>query len=383
MPSYILLFLFPTDFIRVFWIVTPFDLVAALYIVSRIGSDGIYKEVLSSAFLLLLGFLIIVLLSGIQNSILANEHLILITGLLLSVMKGVAVVDAMLREDDYGVRYLLTGFLVLNAIQFILFVFGIGFSGAARFYGILNHSNGAAVFQTFACALALFSLQISRSILPLLVAISSIILIFLSGSRGGVVTIFALFLGYIAVALYRPTKRALCFLLVSVAFLLILYVWVDSIISILTASDLAGLSRVASFLESIAVGGKAGAADEFESARGYLNAAAFDYFLAEPSPLGLGYGGSVDALGFGYRPHNIFLSSLLELGFFGFLYIFILFVFVAYASFVVAVRRRGDSLFFLLYVAFFLAASKTPFYLLLGMPWVVMVGSIVLFRRGG
>ncbi|AMU91892.1 hypothetical protein [Sphingopyxis macrogoltabida] len=252
LPPSAVMFLLPLDFMRIVWIVTPFDVVAAAYLLPRLISGQVLIRPFAIAVFLFVTLSVIVAVSGIANAVENNENFILIGGLALSILKGLAIVDAMSKKKLWGSSSACWGFLALNVIQTVLFVTGIGFTGSDRFSGLFDQSNGAAVFQAFAFAFALYNFHYRKNIVPLLVIVSSILFIFVSGSRGSLVSVVLIFFMYIAFISIASVKRfsvvAILGLTASVALLAVDTEVLAKFLATMTASESGGVARIGGFL---------------------------------------------------------------------------------------------------------------------------------------
>ncbi|MFB9146802.1 O-antigen ligase family protein [Halomonas alkalicola] len=371
--SKLIFFMLPFDFMRVFWIITPFDLVAVIYLLYLATGKKLSDKLLLTFVILLFPIFSIISAGGIKNSFVADQHFILVMGLFVSAVKGFVVVDVVVREKKIDLHALAIGFLVLNFVSLALILQGYGFSGSGRAQGVLNQSNALGVFQSFVFSLALVIIFKYR-ILGALLLFSSILLSIASGSRGSFVTMGVVLMFYLFL-MARLDKKSNIAVLFTVTFIAVLMtLGVNYFVEYFDRVGFAGASRVGDFLMTV-FGHEGGFRQEFEEARGNLNLAAWDYFLLNPSIIGVGYGEALSVLDGGARPHNIIFLSLIELGFLGSFYFLIILAVSGYYSLRLALSSRSNIWLFLFYVCFCLAAFRTPFYFLAAMPWFVIIGS--------
>lgn len=373
----VVLFFFATDFVRLFWVLTLFDIVSLLYLLEKILRGYLPRATVSIAAVLLTVFFLIVLISGLFNSFYAFEHIVLVVGTSLAVVKAVAFLDALQTHGTEAWEPLVFGFLVLNILLFCAFIGGIGFSGSGRFSGFFPQTNGMAAFQTFAIATTLFALVQKRKFTLIFPLFLSLALLLLAGSRGSIVAavvIVALVLMKLSRSTTQVTKLflypfmfGLIFISITVSGFLLF-----EISQFLSNSEFNGVQRIGAFISVLYYGDIAGV---YTESRGVLNEAAYNHFLKEPTLFGHGYESSGALLNSTNRVHNIFLSSALELGALGLVF----FLSAAILGCLMSFRNfsgTGIEFFFvLMFVATWFQSIKTPYYFLNGISWAVIIFS--------
>lgn len=374
MMSKVLLFALPFDFVRVFWIITPLDAVVAIYFVRRMMSGQFNKSLFQIFTILMFPLVSIALISGMKNSQVGVDHLILVVGILLSALKGVALVDSIVREGKIDLRALAMGFLAISILS-ILFIFqGFGLSGSGRAQGILNHSNGFGALQTFSFALAL-SIMFQHQILSISLIALSIPLSVASGSRGSLVTILIVLLAFV-LSNIKLDYKGITISMLTVAFATTVYLTdIDIVLSYLNQSEFTGALRISGFLSNIA-NHDMSLVSEFQDARGNLNGAAFDYFYNNPSLFGIGYGQSLHYINADARPHNVIFSTLVEMGLFASIYFLVIISASGFFAFKFSQLKSSNVWLVLFFICFCSSAFRTPFYFLAAMPWFIIIMSI-------
>ena len=379
-----ILFLLATDFYRFFWVLTPLDIVSILYLSEKLLRSQLPRTVTLLATGHFFVFFLIVLVSGILNSFYVYEHIVLIFGTLLAVTKAVAIIDAFQTHGDDAWRPLTLGFLSLNILLSFALLAGIGFSGSGRFSGFFTQTNGMAAFQTFASATALFAFLQRKSGVVLLTLLLSFALLFLTGSRGSIVSALIITAMVIFKFLRNASPISMLFLYPMVSLPLIFYVSASDspvildLSVLLSNSEFYGVRRIGTFLASLHYGE---IGEVYAQSRGNLNEAAMDQFLQNPTFFGNGYESSLNLLGLGNRVHNIFLSSALELGALGLLFFSVAFISGCLMT-LTKFSNKGIAFFFvLMFIATWLQAIKTPYYFLNGISWAVMIFSFGAITR--
>jgi O-antigen ligase len=381
MLARLLWFSFPFDFIRIYWVITPMDVVAALYLLDGIFSGKMNKNILIIFSLCVLPLLFIVLASGIVNYSIIDQHLILFIGLFISALKGLALVDFMSRSKSIDFLSMAYGFLVINVISFVLLIGGFGVSGAGRGQGIIGHSNAFGLFQAFSFALALAIINLYRKLSIILIFVSIVLIIF-SGSRGALLTAIVLFFIFYLLNFKTYGRKFLKLLLVFVGVIGLSFIYLNELVLYLYKLDFAGSSRIANFID-VLLADRVSIFIEMQDARGSLNKSAWEAFVMDPKLLGSGYGEALLVINAEARPHNIFYSSIIELGILGALYFIVVFSYAGFYSFKAYVYKKENIWILFFFICFFLAAIRTPFYLLAAMPWFVIFSSIYLGRKFG
>ncbi len=380
----LVLFVFATDFLRFFWVITPLDLVSVLYLMEKSLRGRLPKTVTSVAAGHLFVFFPIVSISGMLNSLYAIDHIVLLVGTFLAVAKAVVFIDALLAKGNDAWKPLTLGFLALNVLLFLSMLAGIGFSGSGRFSGFFPQTNGMAAFQTVAIATALFVSLQKKSMIALFTLFLSFALLLLSGSRGSLLS--ATFMLVLVLFHWLRRSKLMVKALVypmGLTVLVLVTMALDPLLlavsELFSQSKFSGVQRIGMFLTAFQAGELN---DMYTQSRGMLNEAAMEHFLQNPTLFGHGYESSRPLLGLGNRVHNIFLSSALELGGLGFL--FFLFAFISTGF--MAIRRFTSSgitfLFVLLSIAVWFQAFKTPYYFLNGVSWAVMIFAFISNNRG-
>lgn len=375
--SNIILFLFATDFLRFFWILTPLDLASIIYLSERFLRGRLPRTIILLAAGHLFVFFLIVLISGILNSFYAFEHTVLIIGTVLSVAKAVVLIDALQTKGEEAWRPLTLGFLALNVLLLLALLAGVGFSGSGRFSGFFPQTNGMAAFQTFAIATALFAFLQRKSVIALLTLCLSFSLLLPAGSRGSIVSSVIL-LALVLFQTLRGTKPMTKLFLYPIVLLLLVFsilasnsLFID-LSELLSTSEFDGVQRIGVFFAALHFGELG---DVYARSRGTLNETALDQFLQNFTFFGHGYESSMDLLGFGIRVHNIFLSAAVELGAFGLLFFLVAFLFGCLMT-LTKLSDRGIAFFFsLMFIATWFQAIKTPYYFLNGVSWAVIIFS--------
>lgn len=382
----LLLALFPTDFIRLEWIITPFDFAASVYCIYMIITGRLNQRIVLLAFILYGVIASMVTITSIVNRDTLENGTYLLVGLIFSLIKGVALLDAMIRAPLFGIKFILIGFLCVNVANLAMYVLGLGYSGSMRFFGLFNHSNGAATFQSFAFCVSLSYLLFCRvGIIACLSLLLSSYFLISSGSRGGFVTLCILAPVMFSIFALRRSDTLRFGILATglpLAILALLYpsLILDSASSLILQLDSSGAERINSLIEASKVGELSA---DFDEARGALNEIALDYFIQNPSLFGIGYEMSAEVTGLGIRPHNIFFSSILEFGIVGFLFFFFSISLAGIAVVRAVVAARGGELLLGLFLVFILTALKTPFYFLNGISWtLVLLGYLSWMERG-
>lgn len=373
----IVLFLFATDFLRFFWVLTPLDLVSILYLYEKFLRGRLPRTIILLAAGHLFAFFLIVLISGILNSFYAFEHIVLMIGTVLSVAKAVVLIDVLQTEGEDAWRPLTLGFLVLNVLLFLALLVGIGFSGSGRFSGFFPQTNGMAAFQTFAVATALFALLQRKSVIALLTLCLSFALLLLAGSRGSIVS-SVIILALVLFQTLRGAKPITKLVLYPIVLLLLTFSALASnslfldLSELFSTSEFYGVQRIGIFLATLHFGELG---DVYTRSRGTLNDAAIDQFLQHSTFFGHGYESSLNSLGLGNRVHNIFLSAAVELGAFGLLFFLVAFLSGCLMT-LTKFSDRGIAFFFvLMFIATWFQAIKTPYYFLNGISWAIMIFS--------
>lgn len=365
---------------RVFWILTPFDVVAVIYIVHRMISGSLNRRALAALYVCLLPLFLIIAGSGVKNGIALDQHSILLVGILISALKGFALVDDVARVGRLDRKSLAFGFLAFNLVSIFLAYKGLGLSGSGRLEGLAGQSNTLGIMQCFALVAALSVLQRSY-LLGISLFLSSLALIFMSGSRGALLSITVIILIYILLSVGLNRKGAVMFVLTTASAVIFFTLDMGDFATYLVHFDAFGMSRIGSFLLTVD-GSLSGISEELFNARGNLNQVALGFFLENPTFLGIGYGESASITGASARPHNIFFLSLIELGFFGFLFFSVVISFSGFSAVRGFLWDKRSVFFLLYYVCFLLAVTRTPFFFLSAMPWFVLIGAMSFGVRG-
>ena len=376
------LFLFPLDFIRIFWIVTPFDLVAAAYVGTQIFVRSLDVQLVKIALGVGYVFALIVLAGAFVNQPYAEENLVLLVGTALSVLKAIALVTAIQACRGAARMPLVLGFLAVNAALVVWFLMGFGYTGSGRFSGFFSHSNGLAAYANFALASGLYALSAGIGLIGLAGVASSVLIIGLTGSRGAALFALATVLIWLF-ARSGPIGRWTFVALGAVSGVLaLLLLDGGSLLAAagrsLQASDILGLQRIAAFL---ILSAEIGLDPELDVYRSALNQDVIRTYLQDPRFLGFGYGSSAEVSSLNIRAHNILLVSLYELGLLAFLAVIA--VFLGAFNFILRnVTRKDIGVLLSLWVFLVLAnAMKTPYYFLNGISWVVVLVSLYFLCR--
>lgn len=370
-----LLFLFPLDFVRLYWIVTPFDIIAIIYCGRFFYAAKPQRDLFIASSVIFIAYTSLILISGLINSPLILEHVILFAGTALSITKAVALLDAIDQTPDRFADFLLYGYLAVNIAMIFTLLIGVGYSGSGRFSGFFNQTNGMAAFQTFAFATGLFAFSRNNVGLAFSILIISLFMIILSGSRGSLVALPALVLFYASSKILTSNARlGMLIGLAMIALLLIAIMYGSSTTStlghFLIASEYTGAQRIGGFLNTL---NTTGALAEFEQSRGNLNEMALGFYLDNPTLFGFGYDSSAELLRIGNRPHNIFTSSLIELGFLGFAFFACFFLYAGFLALRSLFSSGTPTFFGIMLLAFSLQAMKTPYYFLNGISWALII----------
>lgn len=376
------LFLFPLDFIRFFWIITPFDLVAATYIAVQIVVRSIDIRLLKIALAVSYVFAVIVLANSLANQGHVEENLVLLAGTVLSVLKAVALVAAIQSCGTAARRPLVLGFLAINAALIASFLMGLGFTGSGRFSGFFPHSSGLAAYANFALASGLYAVSTGAALIGLMGVASSVLIIGLTGSRGAALFAVATLIIWFISRSSQLSRWAVIGLGAVSGLLVLLFIdGGDILVAVgrtLQMFDIPGLQRIAAFLMLSA---EIGLDPELDVYRSALNQDVIEAYVEEPRLWGFGYGSSADVSALGIRAHNIVLVSLYELGVLAFLGV--VGVFMGGLIFIMRnAPSRDMGLLLSLWVFLVLAnAMKTPYYFLNGISWAVIFVSIYFLVR--
>lgn len=367
-----ILFSFPLDFIRLYWVLTFFDLIAILSIPVVFFLDGQKKYIIKYAIQVFSLYALLILLSVIVNIGYLEEHLVLIAGTALSILKAAVILQVIrLRGGNFWFPICL-GILCVNILLIIWLLLGEGFTNSGRFRGFFPQSNGMATFQTFAIAVSLFGITLRIQPVAMATLVLSTMLLLLTGSRGGLVCAAVLFAFVWVRSLFFLRGAHRVFIIVFVkAVILIGIIWFfDEIFNLIQNSDFAGLRRIGQFVDDIIDGNLM---DVFNQSRGVLNSTAIEYFLNNPRLFGSGYESSAYTIGSGQRVHNIFLVSLVELGVLCFLFFLVVMGNAAMKSLRFVFSFDEKYFFTLMFVPLFFAANKTPYYFLNAVSWMVII----------
>ena len=376
MSKVIPLFL-PFDLINVFSSITIFDLLCIVFLMysfilrkNNIFTLNKYVVLLISV---LLFMMIFIFLSGILNESAIIENILLNILFILICIKIYAVYISV-RQISYKVffDYLLIGFFIVNILSFLLVFLNIGFSSSGRFSGLFGNSNGLAAYSVLSFAYSIgYSIYRTYFVLTVLTILLSIGLIFLSVSKGAIV--FSLLI--LCMYLFVLIKHKFLFLL-SISIVLSIFLYNDMWYHILTfflsvLSDFypnLPLSRLQVFIDILY---NFDSLSELDEGRATLNSEIFSQLSHEFRFFGYGYENSKLFTTEGLRPHNIFLSSLFELGLLPFTIIILYYIFVL--SYVAKNINNSKNIVFLLLLSTILLISvKTPFYFQKGFPWIIL-----------
>lgn len=370
---YYTLLAFPLDFVRIYWVITPFDILSLFYVVRQLAKGDSNTHLARCGLLLYSLLAIIISVSSALNPNSLADGLTAITALLLSVMKGYVIVDSVLRYPRFYSPLLLS-FSVLSIFLLASYFMGFGISGSGRFHGFIGQSNGLAAFQTFALATALASALTIKTKSAWLASITALAVLVLTGSRGSLFSAVALLMLFVA----KRTKQLSRFpRVVGLSLLAILASTIWSfreettalLVQALNYVDNSGAQRLAISLENISSGE---AILEFEEARGALNRMAVAFYYANPTLFGLGYDSSDAMFGLPVRVHNLIVNSLVELGAVGALYFSVTYLITGLYYLRSFVRRNPAQTFFgFMFVAFLFQVMKTPFYIINGISWAL------------
>lgn len=377
--SAIILFLFPLDFIRMTWIITPFDFIAIFYIIKFALSVRLIKSVISPFFVVYFLMSFVIITGAIINSEYFFENFTLWVGTGLSFVKALALVLAILDRNDEFYMDITKGFFWLNVIMVAMYLTGFGFTGSGRFFGLIGHSNGLASYAVFSFAVSFFTILKNRSYFASAALAISIFLTLISGSRGGFIALMIV-ASYAILKITFKERQSYWRIIPSAILILIFYYLIkDSFIILIDAmynSEIKGISRIGILANSIISGD---GLTDLDGGRSDLNLLAYEIVLNNPTFFGGGYESSAIQLGDGNRVHNIFLSSLIELGGLGFFIFFAGFsYFLIYAIFC---KNHIDLFFSMIGVAFWFAALKTPYYFLNSISWAVFVFPFISMLR--
>jgi hypothetical protein len=375
---WILLFVFPSEFIRIYWVVSLADAFCLAYVTLGTLNRDLTKGVTRASWPVFVVLALISLFSAAKNPSYSLENLIHVGASVLAFVKAVALLDAIQKKKDFYVP-MLWGYLSINAVQLVAFVYGNGYTGSGRFTGIFPQSNGMAAFETFSLIASMMAWR-SGNRLPALVNMPlSVLFIVSSGSRGSMIAVMLLVPAYLVLAvpnsLWKIAGAAIALGIANE----IPKVWAgasvaEQVVGNLGNSSIRGVRRIVEFF------GSASDEDyleqEFSESRGQLNSAAMSHLEANMSLLGTGIDSSQDVLGLRNRVHNIFLLAFVELGLFGFIF----FVFLVVHSLLAGLpRKKTDELQVFLYlslIAVLVQAMKTPYYFNLGTSWAVLIAPI-------
>lgn len=377
--SFWVLAMFATDFLRIAWIITPFDFIAIKYLSDQFRGGRLNAQMLKISFWTALPFLIVVCCSGIINPQYGFEHIVLVAGVAMSVLKALAFITATKQYDGNRLIPINTGFLVLNIACFLAFMAGHGFSWSGRFSGVFGQSNGMGSFEMFSFVIAILGIFNSPTKCFVINSGLSFFLLLTTGSRGSLLAVVIMLLFCLRKFLMR---KLVLFTMGSVLFLVIFFVVMSDdsnhflldVSQILQETGVPGIERISSFIEALHYGE---ADDAYDDARGHLNNAAISYIWNCPSVFGGGYESSPEILNYQCRVHQIFLNMGVELGLAGMLCFLFYFIFGLYKYVFSSRTKRKDGLYELLFIGVWLQASKTPFFFLNAVSWSVIIEALI------
>lgn len=378
------LFLFPWDFLRLFWIFTPFDIFSFFYVLSLYLKNSILKKHFYCAAICFCTFSFFILVNGMFNPHYAIENLILVVGTLLCITKGISLYDMVYGSRDIDVPlFICLGFLFLNLCLLAVYFSGYGLSGSGRFYGFFPQSNGLAAYAVFSLSACLYCTRYGSLMLGFLGVVSSFMLILMSGSRGGLLTLMLCMFSWFAL---RNKKLSFFFIAISI-FLICLSVFIDIPIIEMSLSVLEGILSIIPFpgverlLDFLVLAKDIGFDQRLDSTRSSLNVNVLIEFLRNPVFLGNGYESSFGIADSYNRVHNIILIFLYELGI-PLLFLLICFFLMLIVFFVKNISNNNiNSMVSLWALVFFLQAMKTPYYLLNGVSWFLLFVMLMTYKN--
>jgi hypothetical protein len=363
----------PLDFIRIYWVITLFDILSLFYIIRQLARGDANTQLARCGLLLYSLLAIIIAISSALNPDSLADGITAMLALLLSAMKGYVIVDSVLRYPRFYSPLLLS-YSILSILLLATYFMGFGISGSGRFHGFIGQSNGLAAFQTFALATALSSALTMRTKYAGLAAVTALAVLVLTGSRGSLLSAATLLMLF---AVKRTTQLNKVPRILGISLLAILSSvgWSFSeeaatlLVKALHYLDNSGAQRLAVSLENISSGE---AFEEFEEARGALNRMAVAFYYANPTLFGHGYDSSDGMFGLPVRVHNLMVNSLIELGAVGALYFSVTYLITGLYYLLSFVRRNPVQTFFgFLFFAFLFQVMKTPFYIINGLSWAL------------
>lgn len=373
MPAWVLL-TFPTDFVRVFWVVTVFDIVAAAYLLHLAFSGAIPLG--KGRVMLRLGavFFAFVLANALANPFYIEENFVLLAGTALSMVKALALCVAIERSEQDPGMVLGIGFTGVNLLLLVYYVLGFGLTGSGRFAGFFGSSNGLSAFATFALATALYIATRAKPVLGAVSAVLAVTVILLTGSRGALVYAIVTCAVWFLIRPIMLKKRVTAASLAILCALTLLLVFLNDAVLVLATGldtlDIEGVRRLTAFLRLF---NEIGFASNLDEARADLNAVVLNTYFRAPSFWGFGYSSSAVVTGVDQRAHNILVVALYELGVPVLLGVLVLFVRILRFIWINLPSSGVHALHSLWGLLVMLNALKTPYYFLNGVSWLIIL----------
>lgn len=377
-------FMFPLDFFKIFSAITVFDLICIYYLLKLPFYSGVIRvplEFYPVASLLFI-FAFAIALSGLFTFYEPTESIKAVVVVLFILIKCFIVAVYFLRMgEDCCLKQVSLIFFISNIFLVILLVLGIGVSGSGRFSGFLGNSNGLAEFAVFSliCASTISKTFFSRCFYYMHV-ITSLVLMFASVSKGALV--FTCIIAFYFMLKKYPKRSVLGFsifiILLSLGLLDIVHYLISLFDYLSSVFPNTPFDRISEFISLLS---ESGFSNDLDESRSNLNNEVLALLSQDFRFFGYGFESSIFYTSEGLRPHNVILTTALEIGALGLLLIFVYYSFIAYFLFVSNSRCRVEMFYAFSGLAIILFSMKTPFFIQKGMPWFILMLIILKLRR--